>query len=214
MRRAVSNVGREAVFGTPEEEIDRIIKHKMNYYIVLKVLKDSDPSEIKLNHRRLSLLVHPDKTSDPRASEASAVLNMAKATLSDPLKKRLYDAYVEDVNLSSATSAEEPMTYAQWEASQAQVKIPAWLEKLLRIPLFGPFLALIFLLLVLVVLAALIPISIAIVMIIIIFFIIMIPVNALIRCMCGPQEFDESDDQFAQASAQGGASNPGGASSV
>lgn len=194
--RGVSNVGREALFGTSEEEIERILKNEKNYYVVLKVLKDSDPSEIKINHRRLSLLVHPDKTSDPRAPDASAVLNMAKGTLLDPVKKRLYDSYVEDVDLDTATS-EEPMTYAQWEASQGQVKIPAWAEKLLRIPLLGSILGLILLLLLLAILLVAVPLTIAIVMVLIILSIIMIPINAVFRCLCGKS--DAADEEFAEA---------------
>jgi hypothetical protein len=31
-----STVGREATFGTGEEEVARILKHKTNYYLVLK----------------------------------------------------------------------------------------------------------------------------------------------------------------------------------
>ena len=37
MRRAVSQVGKAAVFGTPDEEVTRILAHKQNYYICLKV---------------------------------------------------------------------------------------------------------------------------------------------------------------------------------
>jgi len=37
LRRMVSEVGKAAKFGTPEEEITRILAHKTNYYIVLKV---------------------------------------------------------------------------------------------------------------------------------------------------------------------------------
>lgn len=37
LRRGVSNVGKAAVFGTPEEEVARILAHKQNYYVCLKV---------------------------------------------------------------------------------------------------------------------------------------------------------------------------------
>jgi hypothetical protein len=37
LKRAVSNVGKAAAFGTPDEEVARILKHKQNYYICLKV---------------------------------------------------------------------------------------------------------------------------------------------------------------------------------
>ena len=85
---------------------------KSNYYLVLKTTKDSDPAELKLNHRRLSLLVHPDKNpGNPGASDASAAVNMAKDTLSNPLKKRLYDSYVTDVGASGTGT--EGMSYPE-----------------------------------------------------------------------------------------------------
>jgi hypothetical protein len=40
-----------------------------------------------------SRLVHPDKCKHPRAADAAAVLNQAWDTLSNPIKKRAYDAY-------------------------------------------------------------------------------------------------------------------------
>jgi hypothetical protein len=39
LKRGVSNVGKAASFGTPDDEIARILKHKQNYYICLKVRK-------------------------------------------------------------------------------------------------------------------------------------------------------------------------------
>lgn len=47
-------------------------------------------------------------------------------TLSNPVKKKLYDAY--------ATNETKPdgMSYAEWESRQ--VEIPRWLERILRIP--------------------------------------------------------------------------------
>jgi curved DNA-binding protein CbpA len=47
-------------------------------------------------------------------------------TLSNPVKKKLYDAY--------ATNDTKPdgMSYAEWESRQ--VEIPRWLERILRIP--------------------------------------------------------------------------------
>lgn len=38
--RVVSDIGRNANFGSPEEEVDRIIRNKQNFYIVLKVRRE------------------------------------------------------------------------------------------------------------------------------------------------------------------------------
>ena len=37
MKRVVSNIGKAATFGTSDEEITRILAHKQNYYVCLKV---------------------------------------------------------------------------------------------------------------------------------------------------------------------------------
>ena len=100
----------------------------------MQVLKDSDASVVRINYLKLSRMVHPDKCSLPQAADASAVLNQAKDTLDNPLKKRLYDAYVSDVTeaAGAAGAAGAPdMTYAEWEAAQAtqQVKIPVSTER-------------------------------------------------------------------------------------
>lgn len=47
LSKMVSAVGRAAKFGDAETEVARIVKHQTNYYIVLKVLKDTDQSEIR-----------------------------------------------------------------------------------------------------------------------------------------------------------------------
>lgn len=102
-------------------------------------MKDTDPSEIRTNYLKLNRLVHPDKCHHPQAAEASAVVNSAKDTLTNPLKKRLYDAYVTDV-MSGRAEAGAEMSYADWEAAQAQypVKIPAWLEMVRVLSLSKP----------------------------------------------------------------------------
>ena len=84
--------------------------------------QDADESELKYNYLRLSRLVHPDKCSHPNAAEASAVLNQAKDTLTNPIKKRLYDAYLDDLAKGQGVNKDE-MTYAEWEAKMAQMPV-------------------------------------------------------------------------------------------
>ena len=43
-------------------------------------------------------------------------------TLKNPMKKRLYDAYVSDVNVD----VPEGMSYAEWEAQQVGMACSAW----------------------------------------------------------------------------------------
>jgi hypothetical protein len=54
MKRAVSNVGKAAKFGTPDEEVARIMKNKQNYYICLKVRSMSN-SALKMRTSSLSV---------------------------------------------------------------------------------------------------------------------------------------------------------------
>jgi hypothetical protein len=127
------------------------------------------------SHLRLSRIVHPDKCSHPEAATASAILNQAADTLRDPIKKRLYDAYVSDLQ---EVDAPEGMSYAEWEAKQADVKIPKWVEKILRMP-GGKFLMLIISLLI--ILLILLPLIIIGVVLALVLFILCLPCNLASR---------------------------------
>ncbi|KAI7837043.1 hypothetical protein COHA_009120 [Chlorella ohadii] len=175
LRRGVSKTGRMAEFGTAEEEVERICKNERNYYFVLHVKKDTPKAEIKTNYYKLSRLVHPDKCAHPKAGDAAAVLNQAWDTLNNPIKKRAYDAYVDDINVD----APEGMTYAEWEASNAtqQIKLPRWVQAILRLPGGVIILALIMLPLTLILLALLLALT-----------LICIPIQLVCNCLgCAPQ---------------------------
>jgi hypothetical protein len=183
LTKHVSMIGREATFGTAEEEVTRILNHKTNYYVVLKVTVQSDEADIKYNYLRLSRLVHPDKCSLEGAGEASAVLNQGKDTLMNPLKKRLYDAYLDD---AAKGSGDGEKTYAEWEASNAlrPVQIPAWLQKILEIKVVGQIVALLLVIL-------LIPILLIVVVLGFVMWLLCIPFNIVFRCCC-PDKWEEA----------------------
>lgn len=169
----------------------------MSFYS-FQVLKDSDPADIRRNYLRLSRLVHPDKCpGNPDAPTASAIINQAKDTLTNPLKKRMYDAYVTDVTAAAGTDASE-MTYADWEAAQATypVQIPAWMDKLLRIPVLGQVIALIMLIL-------LIPLLLIAVLLGLALYCLCLPFNILLRCCCGmtPEQMEAERERAAFAAA-------------
>lgn len=142
-------------------------------------MKDTDPTEIRGNHLRLSRIIHPDKCSHPKAAEASAIVNQAADTLRNPLKKKLYDNYVSDVNVD----ASEGQSYAEWEAKQVPVEIPKWVESLLKIP-GGKFI--LFIILILFLLVVFLPLVILLAVIGLVLWILCLPFNILIRC-CGLQ---------------------------
>ncbi|KAL4437427.1 hypothetical protein ABPG75_004566 [Micractinium tetrahymenae] len=172
LKRGMSQTGKQAQFGDANAEVERIIKFQRNYYYVLKVKKDTPSGEIKANYYKVARLIHPDKCSHPKAKEAAQVLNQAYDTLSNAIKKRAYDAYVDDVQVD----APEGMSYSEWEASNmaAQVKVPKWLETLLRIPGVGIIIALI-----------LLPLTLALALVVLVVALVLSILCIPVRCLFG-----------------------------
>lgn len=70
--------GDELALGTSEEEVLRLTSRLFaNAYEVLGLPVDSDDAIIAKRYRKLSLLIHPDKTSHEKAREAFETLNRA-----------------------------------------------------------------------------------------------------------------------------------------
>jgi curved DNA-binding protein CbpA len=66
--------------------------HTTDLYKVLGVRPDASGDEIKRAYRFLALKYHPDKNPDRDATEKFQALNHAYETLSNPEKRRQYDA--------------------------------------------------------------------------------------------------------------------------
>jgi DnaJ family protein B protein 4 len=71
----------------------------MTHYEQLGVLPNASQDEIKRAYRRLSLKLHPDKTSDPISIDKYKDVNEAYEILGDPSKRHRYDF---ELNHSSA----------------------------------------------------------------------------------------------------------------
>jgi DnaJ-class molecular chaperone len=64
-----------------------------DYYQVLGVSAEADPKTIKNAYRKLAYQFHPDRNTDnPGAADRMKSVNEAYAVLSDPAKRREYDA--------------------------------------------------------------------------------------------------------------------------
>ncbi len=68
-----------------------------DYYAVLEVDRDASPDAIKRSYRKLALKYHPDRNpGDRKAEDRFKACAEAYEVLSDPEKRRLYDAYGEE----------------------------------------------------------------------------------------------------------------------
>ena len=71
-----------------ENEVMRVLgAFKLNPYEMLGLRFDVDPGEIPRTYRKISLAVHPDKCSHPKANEAFEIIGHAHKELMDPDKK-------------------------------------------------------------------------------------------------------------------------------
>ncbi|MBN2034470.1 MAG: DnaJ domain-containing protein [Deltaproteobacteria bacterium] len=64
----------------------------MDYYKTLGLSEDASEKEIKEAYRRLAFQYHPDRNQDPESSARMKAFNEAYAVLSNPTKRREYDA--------------------------------------------------------------------------------------------------------------------------
>ncbi|CAH6719374.1 protein Hlj1p [[Candida] jaroonii] len=84
---------------TPDQQtlVLKILSYKPHqYYEILQVTKSSSESDIKKSYRKLAIKLHPDKNPHPKADEAFKIVNKAWGVLSDPQKKRIFDATGSD----------------------------------------------------------------------------------------------------------------------
>lgn len=81
---ATTSISRELIPPLKDSEIDRILKaFKLDAYAVLDLKPGVAESDIKKCYRVKSLLIHPDKTSNPQAPDAFDRLKKAQTVLMD-----------------------------------------------------------------------------------------------------------------------------------
>jgi DnaJ-class molecular chaperone len=83
-----------------------------NYYRILGVEPDASAEQIKEAYRRLAFKYHPDRNkANPEASETMKAINEAYAVLSNPPKRRQYEALRHQ--FGSSANSEFRRTYSE-----------------------------------------------------------------------------------------------------
>ncbi|KAK2808615.1 hypothetical protein FQN50_004478 [Emmonsiellopsis sp. PD_5] len=94
---ALDALDREASEFTKDAEIDRIRKaFQLDAYSVLDLQPGVTEKDIKIQYRKKSLLIHPDKTSNPAAPDAFDRLKKAQVTLLDEKGRSYLDECIAD----------------------------------------------------------------------------------------------------------------------
>lgn len=82
---------------TAEMQLDRLTNHTFyNPFDVLLLPPEATEEEIKKAYRSISLLVHPDKCSDPRSYDCFHVIEAAYKTLKDVEKRKVYQRVMRE----------------------------------------------------------------------------------------------------------------------
>ncbi|KAI9833068.1 MAG: hypothetical protein M1838_005595 [Thelocarpon superellum] len=94
---ALDALEKEATEFNKDAEIDRILKaFKLDAYAVLDLQPGVPESDIKNQYRKRSLLIHPDKTSNPAAPDAFDRLKKAQTELMDEKARARLDESIAD----------------------------------------------------------------------------------------------------------------------
>ncbi|KAF2255681.1 DnaJ-domain-containing protein [Trematosphaeria pertusa] len=110
-----------------DAEIDRILSvFKLNAYAVLDLTPGVPESDIKKTYRNKSLLIHPDKTPNPKAPEAFDRLKKAQSTLMDEKARTELDEHIADARM--LLMRERKLT-ADDEETRDEEFAKAWREK-------------------------------------------------------------------------------------
>ncbi|CAG7849207.1 SubName: Full=Uncharacterized protein {ECO:0000313/EMBL:CCA70778.1} [Serendipita indica DSM 11827] len=93
-------LNREATAVSRDVEVDRILAaFKLNPYDILDIDSSATAEEIKKQYKKLSLLIHPDKATHPKAQDAFDLLKKAESEVQDKDKRENLDAVVKQARI-------------------------------------------------------------------------------------------------------------------
>ncbi|VUC25357.1 unnamed protein product [Clonostachys rosea] len=99
-RDALDALELEAKEFDKDAEIDRILNaFRLDAYAVLDLQPGITESDIKATYRKKSLLIHPDKTKNPRAPDAFDRLKKAQTELMDEKHRERLDEAIADARM-------------------------------------------------------------------------------------------------------------------
>ncbi|CAM1331987.1 DNAJB12 (predicted), partial [Pycnogonum litorale] len=89
-----------------QDQVDAVkkVKRCKDYYEILGIGKDATDNDLKKQYRKLALQFHPDKNKAPGAAEAFKAIGNAFSVLSDSTKRKRYDMYGADEEVSRRSS--------------------------------------------------------------------------------------------------------------
>ena len=97
---ALSALDSEALTFRKDSEIARILSaFRLDAYAVLDLSPGVPDTQIKAQYRSLSLLIHPDKTSNPSAPDAFDRLKKASSDLLDEKSRERLDEAIADARM-------------------------------------------------------------------------------------------------------------------
>ncbi|KAF2085133.1 hypothetical protein K490DRAFT_75380 [Saccharata proteae CBS 121410] len=122
---------RESKAFDKDYEIDRILKaFPLDAYSVLDLQPGVPESDIKNTYRKKSLLIHPDKTTNPQAPDAFDRLKKAQTELMETKSRERLDEAIADARM--LVMREHKYTIDSPEVKTAEFKAE-WREKTKRV---------------------------------------------------------------------------------
>ncbi|MCJ1351228.1 MAG: hypothetical protein MMC33_001211 [Icmadophila ericetorum] len=130
---ALEALDKEASEFNKDAEIDRILKaFKLDAYAVLDLQPGVPESDIKNTYRKKSLLIHPDKTSNPSAPDAFDRLKKAQTELMDEKARARLDESIADARMLLMRERKLTVDSEEMKNMSAELR-EAWRKKTVEV---------------------------------------------------------------------------------